>query len=174
MDSACDRALRRGASASGAGATIRERRRPARSHSRLQRNAHQRSARRMRLLLDARREGRFQRTHPFQAQHCRRTLRSARCEYQFRSRRSKESLRKPAGMPSGAKAPLILLDLTYGLKPVPFKSSTCRVEMWGGGLGLACLYPALSFAGASLSKPCPVSTSRSSNRTCTFRASGSR
>jgi hypothetical protein len=33
------------------------------------------------------------------------------------------------------------------------------VKMWRGGLGLACLYPALSFAGASLSKPCPVSTS---------------
>jgi hypothetical protein len=51
---------------------------------------------------------------------------------------------------------------------------TCRVEMWRGGLGLAYLYPTLSFVGASLSKPCPVSTSRSSNRTCTFRASGSR
>jgi len=34
--------------------------------------------------------------------------------------------------------------------------------MWRGGLGWACLFPALSFAGASLSKPCSVSTSRSS------------
>jgi hypothetical protein len=46
--------------------------------------------------------------------------------------------------------------------------------MWRGGLGLACLYPALSFAGASLSKPCPVSTSRSSNWTGAFNASSSR
>jgi hypothetical protein len=49
-----------------------------------------------------------------------------------------------------------------------------RVEMWRGGLGWACLFPALSFAGASLSKPCSVSTSRSSNRTGAFNASGSR
>ena len=46
--------------------------------------------------------------------------------------------------------------------------------MWRGGLGLAYLYPALSFAGASLSKPCPVSTSRSSNWTGAFNASSSR
>ena len=50
----------------------------------------------------------------------------------------------------------------------------CRVEMWRGGLGWACLFPALSFAGASLSKPCSVSTSRSSNRTGAINASGSR
>ena len=50
----------------------------------------------------------------------------------------------------------------------------CRVEMWRGGLGLAYPFPALSSAGASLSRPYAVSTSRSSNRTCTFRASGSR
>ena len=75
---------------------------------------------------------------------------------------------------SGAKARIHSAGFMYGLKPVPSKSPICRVEMWRGGLGLACLYPALSFAGASLSKPCPVSTSRSSNRTCTFRASGSR
>ncbi|MGH8478914.1 MAG: hypothetical protein ACREXK_04895, partial [Gammaproteobacteria bacterium] len=41
----------------------------------------------------------------------------------------------------------------------------CRVEMWRGGLGLAYLFPALSFAGASLATPCSVSTSRSSNWT---------
>ena len=46
--------------------------------------------------------------------------------------------------------------------------------MWRGGLGLAYLFPALSSAGASLSGPCPVSTSRSSNRTCAINASGSR
>jgi len=34
--------------------------------------------------------------------------------------------------------------------------------------------PALSFAGASLAEPCPVSTARSSNRTCGLPASGSR
>jgi hypothetical protein len=34
--------------------------------------------------------------------------------------------------------------------------------MWRGGLGLACLFPALSSAGASLSGPYSVSTSRSS------------
>ena len=49
-----------------------------------------------------------------------------------------------------------------------------RVEMWRGGLGLAYLFPALSSAGASLAGPYSVSTSRSSNRTCRFPASGSR
>ena len=34
--------------------------------------------------------------------------------------------------------------------------------MWRGGLGSAYRLPALSYAGASLSKPCSVSTSRSS------------
>ena len=48
------------------------------------------------------------------------------------------------------------------------------VEMWRGGLGSAYLVPALSSAGASLSGPCSVSTSRSSNRTCLSQASGSR
>jgi hypothetical protein len=46
--------------------------------------------------------------------------------------------------------------------------------MWRGGLGSAYLLPALSAAGASLSGPCSVSTSRSSNRTGLFQASGSR
>jgi hypothetical protein len=46
--------------------------------------------------------------------------------------------------------------------------------MWRGGLGWACLFPALSSAGASLSQPCSVSTSRSSNRTGAVNASGSR
>ena len=49
-----------------------------------------------------------------------------------------------------------------------------RVEMWRGGLGWACLFPALSSAGASLSGPYSASTSRSSNRTSALRASGSR
>lgn len=49
-----------------------------------------------------------------------------------------------------------------------------RVEMWRDSSGLAYLYPALSFAGASLSKPCPVSTSRSSNWTGALSASSSR
>src|ERR1700676_4936963 len=40
-----------------------------------------------------------------------------------------------------------------------------RVEMWRGGLGSAYLLPALSAAGASLSGPCSVSTSRTSKRT---------
>ena len=44
----------------------------------------------------------------------------------------------------------------------------CRVEMWRGGVGPAYPFPALSSAGASPSKPCSVSTSRSSNRTCAF------
>jgi hypothetical protein len=46
--------------------------------------------------------------------------------------------------------------------------------MWRGSVGLAYPFPALSSAGASLASPCPVSTSRSSNRTCGFPASGSR
>jgi hypothetical protein len=49
-----------------------------------------------------------------------------------------------------------------------------RVEMWRGGLGAAYRWPALSSAGASLAVPCSVSTSRSSNRTGGFTASGSR
>ena len=48
-----------------------------------------------------------------------------------------------------------------------------RVERWRGGLGNAYRFPALSSAGASLASPCSVSTSRSSNRTCGFPASGS-
>ena len=52
--------------------------------------------------------------------------------------------------------------------------SVSRVEMWRGGLGGACLFPPLSSVGASISPPCSVSTSRSSNRTGGFPASGSR
>jgi len=59
------------------------------------------------------------------------------------------------------------LYLSDGLMPIG------RVEKWRGGLGAAYLLPALSFAGASLASPCSVSTSRSSNRTCGFPASGS-
>jgi hypothetical protein len=46
--------------------------------------------------------------------------------------------------------------------------------MWRGGVGMAYLLPALSAAGASLARPCSVSTSRSSNRTGAFNSSGSR
>ena len=42
-----------------------------------------------------------------------------------------------------------------------------------GGLGAAYLFPPLSSGGASIASPCSVSTSRSSNRTCGFPASGS-
>ena len=45
--------------------------------------------------------------------------------------------------------------------------------MWRGSLGVAYLFPPLSSGGASIAAPCPVSTSRSSNRTCGFPASGS-
>jgi len=48
-----------------------------------------------------------------------------------------------------------------------------RVERWRGGLGSAYLFPPLSSGGASIAGPCSVSTSRSSNRTCGFPASGS-
>ena len=48
-----------------------------------------------------------------------------------------------------------------------------RVERWRGCLGGTHRLPALSSAGASLVPPCPVSTSRSSNRTCRSPASGS-
>ena len=41
-------------------------------------------------------------------------------------------------------------------------------------LGEAYLFPPLSSGGASIAAPCSVSTSRSSNRTCGFPASGSR
>jgi len=40
-------------------------------------------------------------------------------------------------------------------------------------LGLTYLFPALSFAGDSLFRPCPVFTPRSSNRACRFAAPGS-
>src|SRR5467141_2950307 len=50
----------------------------------------------------------------------------------------------------------------------------CGVEVWRGGLGGAYLLPTLSSGGASLAPPCSVSTSRSSNRTGLFQASGSR
>ena len=49
-----------------------------------------------------------------------------------------------------------------------------KVEMWRGGVGLVYLFPALSSAGASLTRPCSVSTSRLSNRTGAIHASGSR
>ena len=62
-----------------------------------------------------------------------------------------------------------------GLSPAEkhrLSTAQSRVEMWRGGVGAAYLFPALSFAGASLASPCSVSTSRSSNRTCRFPASG--
>ena len=46
--------------------------------------------------------------------------------------------------------------------------------MWRGGLGRACPFPTLSVVGALIASPCSVSTSRSSNRTCGFPASGFR
>ena len=52
-------------------------------------------------------------------------------------------------------------------------SKFSRVEMWRGGLGMAYLFPPLLSDGASIASPCSVSTSRSSNRTCGFPASGS-
>ena len=48
------------------------------------------------------------------------------------------------------------------------------VEMWRGGVGWHICWPTLSVAGASIAIPCSVSTSRSSNRTCGFPASGFR
>jgi len=54
------------------------------------------------------------------------------------------------------------------------KGQKSRVERWRGGLGAAYRFPALSSAGAALAGPCSVSTSRSSNRTGGFPASGSR
>ena len=52
----------------------------------------------------------------------------------------------------------------------------CRVEKWRGGLGgsLCSRFLALSSASATVSPPCSVSTSRSSNRTGGSPASGSR
>jgi hypothetical protein len=47
------------------------------------------------------------------------------------------------------------------LTPISFDryAAACsRVWRWRGGLGLAYLFPALSFAGASLARPCSVST----------------
>ncbi len=60
------------------------------------------------------------------------------------------------------------------LWPIPTGARIGRVEKWRGGLGRAYLLPTLSVVGASLAMPCSVSTSRSSNRTCGFPASGSR
>ena len=55
-----------------------------------------------------------------------------------------------------------------------FLTGPRRVENWRGVLGGAYPLPALSFSGASLAQPCSVSSSRSSNRTGGFPASGSR
>ena len=52
--------------------------------------------------------------------------------------------------------------------------SSGGVGMWRGGLGAAYPLPVLSGAGVSLADPYSVSTSRSSNRTCGFPASGFR
>jgi hypothetical protein len=46
--------------------------------------------------------------------------------------------------------------------------------VWRGGLGRVYRFPALSYAGASLTRPCFVSTLRSSNWMCGFPASSSR
>jgi hypothetical protein len=49
-----------------------------------------------------------------------------------------------------------------------------RVERWRGRVGSGMsVYPAFACV-AQNRMPCPVSTSRSSNRTCGFAASGSR
>jgi len=58
--------------------------------------------------------------------------------------------------------------------PCCLRGFLCGVEVWRGGLGSAYPLPALSFAGASLTEPCSVSTPRSSTRTCATNASGSR
>ena len=54
-----------------------------------------------------------------------------------------------------------------GVPGTPESGSSCRVEVWRGGLG-RCLcspcWPALSVAGVTSSRPCSVSTPRSSNR----------
>jgi hypothetical protein len=71
------------------------------------------------------------------------------------------------------KATVLFLELPDGVKLELVEPLTGGVEMWRGGLGSAYLLPALSSAGASLSGPCSVSTSRSSNRTCGMTASGS-
>jgi hypothetical protein len=65
------------------------------------------------------------------------------------------------------------LHLSFMSVRIEIKSVWRRVEMWRGGLGRAYPCPALSFAGASRAPPCSVSTSRSSNRTCPIKASGS-
>jgi len=72
------------------------------------------------------------------------------------------------------KAFLVSLFIMLAVGTATFVAFQGRVERWRGGLGGAYLLPALSFAGASLAQPCSVSTSRSSNRTCRFPASGFR
>jgi hypothetical protein len=77
----------------------------------------------------------------------------------------------------GLKSPGRLTAVTVQMKLA--QGPLCGVEVVESrcgavGLGSAYLLPALSAAGASLSGPCSVSTSRSSNRTGLFQASGSR
>ena len=64
--------------------------------------------------------------------------------------------------------------LTPGGRIACFGRQMGRVEMWRGAVGRAYLWPPLSSGGASRARPWSVSTSRSSNRTCGFPASGSR
>ncbi len=66
-----------------------------------------------------------------------------------------------------------LRAITVGQAHAQLASVDSRVERWRGGLGGAYLFPTLSVAGASVSPPCSVSTSRSSNRACGFPAHGS-
>jgi hypothetical protein len=80
----------------------------------------------------------------------------------------------PAPTASGWSDPLPGGTHTHW-KP-PSLHGTRRVEMWRGGLGrdLDSLLLALSSASVPAFQPCSVSTSRSSNRTCGFPASGFR
>jgi hypothetical protein len=58
-------------------------------------------------------------------------------------------------------------------QPTKFRDAAVESRCDAVVLGLTYLFPALSFAGDSLFRPCPVFTPRSSNRACRFAAPGS-
>ena len=85
-----------------------------------------------------------------------------------------QALIKRRRVPRGAFLIIENLDRLSRDDVVPATHLLSRVERWRGGLGDGMsVYPGFPCV-AQHRTPCPVSTSRSSNRTCGFPASGSR
>ena len=78
-----------------------------------------------------------------------------------------------ASIATGWSDPVAGWDL-HPLKTNTFRTAHVESRCDAVVVGSAYLFPALSFAGASLASPCSVSTPRSSNRACSFPAPGFR